>query len=197
MKNARPKPIMTIASARLSRCWPLNTTGAEENRRNFLPSPASLPNAITEPEKVIAPTKVPMKSSSRLPAGSGSCSPNAPGLLTTAIAISTAAMPTMECIAATSSGICVICTRRATIAPMVPPTSIAIRIRSMRPCATSAMVVTTAMVMPTMPNRLPRRAVVGDDSPLSARMKQTEATRYHRVSWLALICRPLSSVASS
>ena len=53
--------------------------------------------------------------------GSASGRPNAAGLLTTAIAISTAAMPTSECIAATSSGICVICTRRATTAPIAPP----------------------------------------------------------------------------
>ena len=114
MKNATPKPTMTIASARFTMCWPLNTTGAEENRRKCLPSPASLPKAITEPENVMAPTKVPMKSSSRLPAGSGSVMPNEAGLFTIATAISTAAMPTSECMAATSSGICVICTRRET-----------------------------------------------------------------------------------
>ena len=47
--------------------------------------------------------------------------PNAAGLCTTAMAISTAAIPTSECMAATSSGICVISTRLATIAPMMPP----------------------------------------------------------------------------
>ncbi len=78
-KNAIPKPIITIASTRLSRCWPLNTTGALEKRRNFFPRPASLPKAITEPENVIAPTKVPMKSSRRLPVGSGSGRLNAAG----------------------------------------------------------------------------------------------------------------------
>ena len=50
-------------------CCPLNTTGALENSRSILPSPASLPNAITDPENVIAPTNVPMNSSTRLPAG--------------------------------------------------------------------------------------------------------------------------------
>ena len=48
---------------------------------------------------------------------------NAVGLLTTAAAISTAARPTSECIAATSSGICVISTRLATNQPMRPPTA--------------------------------------------------------------------------
>ena len=51
----------------------------------------------------------------------GTSSPIAAGLLTAAMAMSTAARPTSECMAATSSGICVICTRRATIAPIVPP----------------------------------------------------------------------------
>ena len=79
MKNATPNPIITIASTRFSRCWPGNTTGALEKRRNFFPRPASLPKAITEPENVIAPTKVPMKSSRRLPVGSGSGRLNAVG----------------------------------------------------------------------------------------------------------------------
>ena len=52
----------------------------------------------------------------------------------------------------------------------------------MRPRATTAIVVSTAMVIPAMPNQLPRRAVSGCDSPFSARMKHTDATRYHRVS---------------
>ncbi len=172
-KKATPKPIITRPMVRLSQCWPGNTIGAEENRRNFLPSPASLPKAITEPEKVIAPTKVPMKSSSLLPVGSGAATPKAPGLFTAAIAISTAAMPTSECIAATSSGICVISTRRATKAPMLPPTSIASRIAARLPRDTTASVTSTAMPMPTMPNRLPRRAITGEDSPLSARMNRT------------------------
>ena len=59
--------------------------------------------------------------------------------------------------------------------------------RSSRPLATTASVVITAIVMPAMPNALPRRAVVGDDSPFSARMKQTDATRYHRATRFALI----------
>src|SRR6476661_8775807 len=41
--------------------------------------------------------------------------------------------------------------------------------------------------MPAMPNTLPRRAVDGCDSPFSARMKHTDATRYHSATWLALI----------
>jgi hypothetical protein len=59
---------MTMASSRLTKCCPLNTTGALENRRAFS-EPGSLPNAITDPENVIAPTNVPMNNSTRLPAG--------------------------------------------------------------------------------------------------------------------------------
>jgi hypothetical protein len=130
---------------------------------------------MTEPEKVIAPTKVPMKSSTRAPAGSGSPSPKAAGSLTTAQAMSTAAIPTSECMAATSSGICVIWTRRATSVPRMPPTAMAPSVRSTR--RVMARVTTMAIAMPAMPKRLPRRADSGCDSPLSARMKQTLATR--------------------
>ena len=41
----------------------------------------------------------------------------------------------------------------------------------------SATVVSTAMAMPIMPNRLPRREVVGWERPFSDWMKHTEATR--------------------
>ena len=40
-----------------------------------------------------------------------------------------------------------------------------------------ASVVTTAIAIPTMPNRLPRRAVRGCDRPLSERIKRTLAAR--------------------
>jgi hypothetical protein len=153
----------------------LNTTGALENKRKCLPRPASLPNAMTEPEKVSAPTKVPMKSSSRLPRGMGTGIWNASGLCTTAIAISTAAIPTSECIAATSSGICVISTRLATVAPMMPPMAIPATISHQ--LWVSVSVVATAIAMPTMPNRLPRREDSGEDKPFSARMNSTEAIR--------------------
>ena len=91
-------------------------------------------------------------------------------------------MPTSEWKAATSSGIEVIGTRRAITAPVPPPAT--------RPSATSvqaptpaggcaASVVSTAMVMPTMPNRLPSRLVSGFDSPRKARMNSTPDTRYN------------------
>src|SRR5471030_3219310 len=188
-QNASPSPTITSASTRFSRCWPAKLTGAPWNSRNLY-LPDSLPNAITEPEKVMAPTKVPMNSSMRLPKGSASptaAMPKACGSDTAATAMQTAARPISECMAATSSGILVISTFFASIAPMPPPT--------MTPSATSAKprppvvdsafsfmikatVVTAAMAMPDMPKALPRRAVAGDDKPLSAWMKQTEAIRY-------------------
>ena len=175
-KNQMPKPIIAMAMARLTKCWPGNTTGAPLMR------PDSLPNAITDPEKVIAPMNVPRKSSSLLPVGITAGNPNETGLLTAATAISTAARPTSEWNAATSSGICVICTRFAMTAPIAPPTAMPTRIIPTFLVFeyTSASVTTTAIAMPMMPNRLPRRAVDGWDSPFSAKMKEIEATRYQR-----------------
>src|SRR6185437_9072955 len=122
-KKRMPKPSIASASSRLIRCWPPYTTGAPWNNRNLY-LPDSFPNAITEPENVIAPTNVPMNSSMRLPYGrkpsigtSGSTRPNAAGSDTTAYAMHTAARPISECMAATSSGIFVISTRAATNAP--------------------------------------------------------------------------------
>ena len=54
----------------------------------------------------------------------------------------------------------------------------------------NAPVVTAAMVMPTMPNRLPRIEVVGWLRPFNAWMKQTLATRYSSVTRLRLIGFP-------
>ncbi|MNR23255.1 hypothetical protein D3C85_1402650 [compost metagenome] len=66
----------------------------------------------------MAPTKQPMNSSIRLPVGircePAGAMPNAAGSATAATAMNTAARPISECIAATSSGILVISTLRAT-----------------------------------------------------------------------------------
>jgi len=89
-------------------------------------------------------------------------------------------MPTSEWKAATSSGIDVIGTRRAITAPRPPPMAMppitsAHDTASDGGCAPS--VVSTAMIMPIMPRRLPRRLVSGDDRPRSAWMNSTPATR--------------------
>ncbi len=153
MTNRMPKPSIAIASNRLIRCWPAYTTGAPWNSGNLC-LPDSLPNAITEPENVIAPTNVPMNSSTRLPYGMGfaataSCgtTPNASGSDTTAYATHTAARPI------------------------------------------SATVVRIAMAIPTIPNRLPRRPLVGFDRPFSVCMKHADATRYSSVTTFVLIAR--------
>src|SRR4029077_4726248 len=150
--------------------------------------PLSLPQAITLPENVIAPTKEPMKSSTRLPVGIGAPAAtmaNAAGSATAAIAMKTAARPIIECMKATISGICVIGTMRASVVPTAPPTTSPSSTQA-RPAApvsgwifnTSATVVATAIAMPTMPNALPVREVDGCDKPFSAWMKHTEAIRY-------------------
>src|ERR1700686_4712970 len=102
-------------------------------------------------------------------------------------------MPTSEWNAATSSGIEVIGTRRAITAPIEPPMATP-RITSTQAtlsaggCAAS--VVATAIAMPAMPKRLPRRDDAGLDNPRSARMNRTPATRYKIAARLAFIWRP-------
>ena len=84
--------------------------------------PDSLPKAITEPEKVMAPMAAPRNSSRRLPVGmvSPRCwtMPSDCGSTTAAMAMKTAARPIMLCMKATSSGILVISTRLAMIEPV-------------------------------------------------------------------------------
>ena len=55
----------------------------------------------------------------------------------------------------------------------------------------SAAVVSTAIAMPLMPNRLPRIEVVGCDKPFKAWMKQMLATKYKRTTRFMLICQLL------
>ena len=111
-QNIKPSTTIAIASTRFRMCCPPKRTGAPWNRRNLY-LPDSLPKAITEPENVTAPTKVPMNSSSRFPNGSGVLRVailKAHGSDTAATAMHTAASPISECMAATSSGILVIST---------------------------------------------------------------------------------------
>ena len=120
--------------------------------------------------------------------------PKACGSATAATAMNTAARPIMLWKKATSSGILVISTvlarQRAVGAADHQAQQHPAHARPLpRPSLTiSAAVVSTAMAMPTMPNRLPRIEVVGCDRPFSAWMKQTLATRYSSVTRLRLIC---------
>ena len=89
-------------------------------------------------------------------------------------------MPTSEWKAATSSGIEVIGTRRAMTAPMPPPMAMPPSTRTQATASAGGCepsVVSTAIAMPIMPKRLPRRLISGFDSPRSAWMKRTPATR--------------------
>src|ERR1700732_4671451 len=54
----------------------------------------------------------------------------------------------------------------------------------------AASVVATAIAMPIMPKKLPRRDVAGLDSPRSDRMNSTPATRYNTAARLAFISGP-------
>src|SRR3984957_4407245 len=102
-------------------------------------------------------------------------------------------MPTSEWKAATSSGIEVIGTRRATTPPMPPPIATP-RITSNQAMPSAggwaASVVATAIAMPIMPKKLPWRELAGLDSPRSDRMNSTPATRYNTAERLALISGP-------
>src|ERR1019366_4590996 len=103
-------------------------------------------------------------------------------------------MPTSEWNAATSSGIDVIGTRRATPARMLPPmatpsTTSTQPMPSAGGCAAS--VVATAIAMPAMPRKLPWRLEAGLDSPRSDRMNRTPATRYRTAARLAFMIRAL------
>src|ERR1700675_4374703 len=102
-------------------------------------------------------------------------------------------MPTSEWNAATSSGIEVIGTRRAIPAPIEPPMATP-RITSAQAMPSAggwaASVVATAIAMPVMRKKLPRRDVAGLDSPRSDRMNRTPATRYKTAARLAFIWRP-------
>ncbi len=119
--------------------------------------PESFRNAITEPVNVMAPMATPSDISIRLWPWMAPSTPmpKAAGAYSAPAATSTAAMPTREWNAATSSGIEVIGTRRAITAPMPPPSAMpaTTSTQALTPaggCAAS--VVKTAMVMPIMPN---------------------------------------------
>ena len=88
-----------------------------------------------------------------------------------------AAPPPTPLNSATSCGIAVICTWRAAGTPNAVPSTIATRIGKMWSKSSATRVTPTAITAPTAPSRLPRRAYFGDDSPFSARMKHSAATR--------------------
>jgi hypothetical protein len=77
---------------------------------------------------------------------------------------------------ATSSGICVIFTVRASVRPIAPPMTSAPATQAIPAGATRpATVATTAIAMPIIPYRFPRREDSGFDSPPRLRMKRIVA----------------------
>src|ERR1700730_11848691 len=182
-----------MPSAILMTCRPGSVIGAPLMR------PESFRNAIMEPVNVMAPMATPSDISIRLWPwiAPSTPMPNAAGADSAPAATSTAAMPTSEWNAATSSGIDVIGTRRAITAPIEPPMATP-RITSTQAMPSAggcaANVGPPAIAMPIMPKKLPRRDDAGLDSPRSDRMNRTPATRYKTADRLAFISQvPLSS----
>src|ERR1700730_3323718 len=178
-----------MPSAILMTCRPGSVIGAPLMR------PESFRNAIMEPVNVMAPMATPSDISIRLWPwiAPSTPMPNAAGADSAPAATSTAAMPTSEWNAATSSGIEVIGTRRAITAPMLPPMAMPSTTSTQaRPSAGGwpASVVAIAIAMPIMPKKLPCRDEAGLDSPRSDRMNSTPATRYRTAARLAFISGP-------
>ena len=90
--------------------------------------------------------------------------------------MNTAARPTRLWKPATSSGICVICTRDATYAPTAPP-MITMGASSQKLPEPPKIVAITASAMPAMPYQMARLAFSWLESPPSARMNRMAAMR--------------------
>ena len=90
---------------------------------------------------------------------------------------SAAAPPPTPLKMATSCGIAVIFTKRLTGIPIAAPTTMAITMGAMLCRLGWKKVATMATAMPNMAMKLPDRARLGFDRPLSARMKVTAAKR--------------------
>ena len=103
-----------------NKCCPLNVIGDPDIR------PCNFKKAITEPEKVIAPTAAPIDISIKLAKfiSPGCPKLNASGFINAEIATNTAAKPTKLWKPATNSGIAVIGILKAINAPIPPPISI-------------------------------------------------------------------------
>jgi hypothetical protein len=134
-------------------------------------SSCSLANVTIEPENEIAPTRI-VNAVAIAATVSPSCT--SPSSIS---ATSDAAPPPTPLNSATSCGMCVICTRRDPTTPPTVPITSAIRIGTRLSGLYAANVMITARTAPAAPSALPVRAVFGDDSALSATMKQTAAIR--------------------
>jgi hypothetical protein len=132
---------------------------------------ASLPNATRLPQNVTVPI-----SPDAAVATSGCISIRPPVCMKSAPATSVDAMPPNPLKIATISGMPVIGTRAAAIAPITLPTTTPARMNGNdSPSAISVAI--TASSIPAAPSALPRTAVRGWVSPLMPKMNRTEATR--------------------
>src|SRR5262249_8352464 len=89
--------------------------------------------------------------------------------------------------------------RRAITAPMPPPTARPAAIRPTVAPDTScscASVVAMAIVMPIMPNRVPRRELSGLERPRSAMMNSTPENRYSSATRFAFMSQPPRSASA-
>ena len=130
--------------------------------------PCSLPNVTNEPVSETAPISTVTATT-----------PSVHGLSlwpTSTSATSAAAPPPTPLNAATSCGICVICTRRAAITAITAPTTTASGDQPEVAQLDAQQYASTAMAAPPAPSRFARRAVRGLPRPLRARMNSTAAT---------------------
>ena len=175
-------PAVTEASsaAVITQRIPGNTSG------RVLISSCSLATVTADPENETAPTSI-VKTIARRTHGL-SLWPSS------STATSAAAPPPTPLKPPTSCGIWVICTRRAIGTAIAEPTAMAARMSGIFSNLTDRNTVITASTAPAAPIRLPRRAPFGELRPLSARMKQTAATRYssavHCAGRMLTWCRP-------
>ncbi|GIU92868.1 MAG: hypothetical protein KatS3mg011_1774 [Acidimicrobiia bacterium] len=154
-------PARTASTSR----FPGKVTGAESTR------PCSLPKAISDPLKVTAPT-------ARDTAAATDTGIGPPGKRTTsANATSVEAPPPKPLNTATSWGIAVIGTWRASTVPTTEPTSNPVAIVQYETTPRSANVTTTASSMPPAAIRLPDLAVAGEARRFKPRMKATADSR--------------------
>ena len=169
---------MTTDRATPAMIDPPNRIGSPGNNTGRLViSSCSFAKVTIEPEKLTVPTRMVNAVAIRLKVGVSAPSPSETISCSSSRATSAAAPPPTPLNSATSCGIWVICTRCAPMTPITVPIAIAARIsaRCSRPLVVSTVIV--ASTAPAAPSRLPLRAVRGDERPLSARMKQTAATR--------------------
>ena len=162
---------MKIKIIAFNGCWPLKVIGDPDI------IPWSFKKAITDPEKVIAPTAAPIDISTKLPRliFPGDPRLKASGFKKAEIATNTAARPTRLWNPATNSGIAVIGILYAINAPIKPPNDKKIKtnINPLEKFPMDRNVTAIAINIPKIPNKFPCRDVSGDDKPLKAKINKT------------------------